>query len=289
LRQSKGNPPLPPVIWTENFLDFYIQVPQDPEGDQMYYMIDWGDGTSSGWIGPYNPGETVSISHVWTVEGAYQITVQAKNQNGISNPAVYLLSLSSDSKFFCVTLGYVSLTYFITIHVEGGVYYLFDWGDGNNSDWLGPFDPVMANYVWNFPGEYLLRWKARDLNGSETPWSSVMIKIVSLLPDYNVYIGAGFFREHGGKFGLGWHMTVENTGDTNVTGVMYENETTLTGKVISNGSGPFSITPCMSVSTGGCSFLDLHPIELINLTVQIGNMTYSKSGYEIGPFVLLVS
>jgi hypothetical protein len=209
LPQSDDNPPLPPVIWTENFLDFFIQVPQNPEGDQMYCMIDWGDGTNSGWIGPYNPGETISISHIWTVEGAYQITVQAKNQIGISNPVVYLLSLSSDIKFFCVTLGYVSLTYFITIHVEGNVYYLFDWGDGNTSDWLGPYyDPVMTSYVWNFPGVYLLRWKARDINGSVTPWLSVMITILLLhsQPQFEITFN-------------GPNIFVKNIGDANATNI----------------------------------------------------------------------
>jgi len=106
--------------------------------------------------------------------------------------------------------------------------------------------------------------------------------------DYKVYIGAGFYREHEGKFGWGWHMTVEDTGDTNITGVMYDKETTLSGKVVDNGSGPFSLIPGMSVGAASVSLLDFHPITLINLTVVVGNMTYSKSGYGIGPFVLLV-
>jgi hypothetical protein len=228
LPQCKGNPPVPPVIWTENFLDFCIQVPQNPEGDQIYYMIDWGDGTSSGWIGPYNPGETISISHVWTVEGAYQIIVQAKNQDGISNPAIYRLDLSSNFKFFYVTLGYVTLTYFITIHVESGLYYLFDWGDGNTSDWLGPLDPVMANHVWNFPGEYLFRWKAKDMNGSETPWSSVMIKIGSLLPQPVLEIGTI-------TGGFGTKVQIKNRGTANATNV----------SVTINFSGAWMILPLL--------------------------------------------
>ena len=69
--------------------------------------------------------------------------------------------------------------------------------------------------------------------------------------DYKVFIGAGIYREYGGKFGLGSHMTVVNTGDTNVTGVFYKKETTLSGKVIANGSGPFSVLPGMSVGTNG--------------------------------------
>jgi hypothetical protein len=111
---------------------------------------------------------------------------------------------------------------------------------------------------------------------------------VSSVEDYKVYIGAGINREYGeGKFGLGWHMTVENTGDTNISGFTYDKETTLLGKLVDNGSGLFSLLPGTGFSVGSW-LLDFHPISFINLTVVVGNMTYSKSGYGIGPFVLLV-
>lgn len=106
--------------------------------------------------------------------------------------------------------------------------------------------------------------------------------------DFKVYIGAGFYREHEAKFGGGWHMTVEDTGDTNITGFMYEKETTLSGKVVDNGSGTFSLQPGMSVGSASVSLFDFHPITLIKLTVVVGNMTYSKSRYGISPFVLLM-
>jgi len=107
--------------------------------------------------------------------------------------------------------------------------------------------------------------------------------------DYQVYIGAGINRYYGeGKFGWGWHMTVENTGDTNITGAMYNKETTLSGKIVDNGSGTFSLRPGFGTGLGTVILLDFHPITLINLTVVVENMTYSKSGYGIGPFVLIV-
>ncbi len=213
LPMYEGTPPLPPVLWTENFLDFFIQVPENPDEDQMYYMVDWGDGTSSGWIGPYNPGQTISVSHVWAADGGYQMTVQAQNQGGVSDPAFYLLSLSPEFKLFCVTLGYVSLTYFITLHAEERAYYLFDWGDGNTSGWLGPYnDTVLTRYTWFFPGEYLLRWKAKDVYGSETPWSSVSIKIVPLQPQPVLSIGAI-------TGGFGVKAQIRNIGNANATNV----------------------------------------------------------------------
>jgi hypothetical protein len=106
--------------------------------------------------------------------------------------------------------------------------------------------------------------------------------------DYAVYIGAGIMREYEGKVGLGYHMTVQNTGDTNITGITYENCTTLFGKEYSNGQQPFSLKPQTGFSVGTWVILDFHPITHITLTVVVGNVTFSKSGYEIGPLVLLV-
>jgi hypothetical protein len=119
---------------------------------------------------------------------------------------------------------------------------------------------------------------------------------VSSGEDYKVWIRAGMFRYdsyvlgwfHEGKFGLGWDMMVYNTGDTNISGFFQVKITKLNGEPIGNNTRPFSIEPDGGSGIGGATIFDLHPIICINLTVEIGNTTYSKSGYEIGPFVLLV-
>ena len=51
----------------------YSSSTTDNEGDQVYYLFDWGDGTDSGWIGPYNSGDECSVSHTWTRRGSYEI------------------------------------------------------------------------------------------------------------------------------------------------------------------------------------------------------------------------
>jgi len=51
----------------------------DPEGEQVYYMWDWGDGTPSEWTYPYDSGATACASHAWTEIGHYNITVKAKD------------------------------------------------------------------------------------------------------------------------------------------------------------------------------------------------------------------
>jgi hypothetical protein len=57
----------------------YSSSTTDPDDDQIYYMFDWGDGIDSGWLGPYNSGETCEESHTWGKEGNYEIKVRAKD------------------------------------------------------------------------------------------------------------------------------------------------------------------------------------------------------------------
>lgn len=57
----------------------------DPERDQIYYLFDWGDGTESGWKGPYNSGEKANTSHRWANIGTYNIKVKAKDENGVQS------------------------------------------------------------------------------------------------------------------------------------------------------------------------------------------------------------
>ena len=51
----------------------------DPEGDDIYYWFEWGDGENSGWVGPYSSGDTGSAGHIWTTAGDFPVTVKAKD------------------------------------------------------------------------------------------------------------------------------------------------------------------------------------------------------------------
>ena len=57
----------------------------DPEDDSIFYFVDWGDNTSTDWIGPYNSNSKVNISHNWNEEGEYQIKVKAKGDAGLES------------------------------------------------------------------------------------------------------------------------------------------------------------------------------------------------------------
>jgi hypothetical protein len=51
----------------------------DPDKDMIYYFIDWGDDTTSGWLGWYNSGEEITVSHTWSETGTYNIKAKVKD------------------------------------------------------------------------------------------------------------------------------------------------------------------------------------------------------------------
>jgi len=60
---------------------YYTTSTSDPDGDNIYYMFDWGDGTQSNWMGPYRSNELITANHVWGYKGDYFIKVKAKDEN----------------------------------------------------------------------------------------------------------------------------------------------------------------------------------------------------------------
>jgi len=65
-------------------LYMYTTSADDPEGDPIYYMFDWGDGSYSKWLGPNISGNEVSDNHSWS-KGTYDIKVKAKDTRGFES------------------------------------------------------------------------------------------------------------------------------------------------------------------------------------------------------------
>jgi len=51
----------------------------DSNLDYLFYYIEWGDALFENWIGPYESGETVTISHNWSEPGTYIIRAKVKD------------------------------------------------------------------------------------------------------------------------------------------------------------------------------------------------------------------
>jgi len=53
----------------------------DPDGDNIFYQFEWGDNTTSNWLGPYEGGVSVQAQHQWEIAEEYEIRVRAKDDN----------------------------------------------------------------------------------------------------------------------------------------------------------------------------------------------------------------
>jgi len=51
----------------------------DPDSNNLYYYIDWGDGSDIAKYGPYGSGRSISKSHTWLEQGSYTIQVKSKD------------------------------------------------------------------------------------------------------------------------------------------------------------------------------------------------------------------
>ncbi|MBU0497171.1 MAG: PKD domain-containing protein [Candidatus Thermoplasmatota archaeon] len=62
----------------------FSAVTTDPEGEQISYLFDWGDGTLSDWIGPVASGTGVSAEYAWVDAGIFNVRVKASDGNSES-------------------------------------------------------------------------------------------------------------------------------------------------------------------------------------------------------------
>jgi len=81
-------PPEKPEFYGPSYGKIYVKhtftaSTTDPDGDNVYYIFDWGDNSNSGWLGPYHSGEEITASHRWTTTGTGLLKVRAKDIHGV--------------------------------------------------------------------------------------------------------------------------------------------------------------------------------------------------------------
>jgi len=191
---STSNPPDTPSITgptrgAKNIEYTFSTATTDPDGDQVYYWFDWGDGNNSGWLGPYTSGLTITATHSWSALGTYDVKVKAKDVYGVqsswSDPLTITIVLDNPPNTPTITgqtHGRTGVTYpytFVTTDPDGDdVYYYVDWGDESNSGWLGPHASgvqASATHSWSQQGNYTVKVKAKDDYGMESDWGTLSV------------------------------------------------------------------------------------------------------------------
>jgi outer membrane protein assembly factor BamB len=83
-RNDINQPPDPPsingpTIGLKNKQHTYNFTLDDPELDDIELFVDWGDGNTAGWLGPFDSGETQTLTHSWSEKGTYTVKAKARD------------------------------------------------------------------------------------------------------------------------------------------------------------------------------------------------------------------
>ena len=193
----------------------------DSNGDDVFYLFDWGDGTISGWLGPYISGDTVNAFHTWTQLGSYSVNVKAMDSNLAESEWSNSLPITM-SKNKQITnndnnppnppeitgplFGKVGEVYFYYFTVtdpdeDDGLWELeIDFGDeiiierscdsGECVPWKNG-ETVEIKHMWKRTGTYELTARVMDVYGELSEWSD---PLSISMPKNKPYINTPFIR-----------------------------------------------------------------------------------------------
>ncbi len=171
--------------------------------DNKVYCLDIDDGTK---IWEYETGSFIDYSSPAIADGRLYIgsrdnTIYCFGDEGNQPP-------SKPSKPSGITSGSIGTEYSYSTSTtdpeEDQLYYLFDWGDSENSGWLGPYssgEMISASHTWSTANDYEVKVKAKDIHNSESLWSSVLtVTISEQLPEKELAIGVSSSVIEGDEF-----------------------------------------------------------------------------------------
>jgi outer membrane protein assembly factor BamB len=177
---DKPSTPGGPSLTQVNDTCSFVTSASDPDGDEISYQFDWGDGSKSEWSN-FVPNESpVTMSKSWSTVGEYAIKARAKDKKGAISDWSAELKIGvapnyppSTPVIIGPSTGYVNIIYTFTALATDpngdSVAYQFDWGDGTQSNW-SPLVPngttVTMSKSWSSPRNwYTVKAKAKDRKG----------------------------------------------------------------------------------------------------------------------------
>jgi len=84
---NPNNPPNTPTIsgpakGKPGLIYRYNVTATDPDQDHLSCYIEWGDNTTTDWTGPFASGDSISVTHSWSIKGTYTVRVKVKDEHG---------------------------------------------------------------------------------------------------------------------------------------------------------------------------------------------------------------
>ncbi|HWR63778.1 MAG TPA: PKD domain-containing protein [Candidatus Thermoplasmatota archaeon] len=151
----------------------FMTVAPDPEGDQVSYQWDWGDGNVSDWFGPFDFGQRTSAIHEWADNGTYEVKVRARDELGKQSSwsSAYNVTIAPQVELSNCKPGYLYFV-FLTFDKTYGYIYSLDLlgvsliiSTGGMRVFAGGSDSVNT-VVFEMQNKFLddQRWNATSIN-----------------------------------------------------------------------------------------------------------------------------
>ena len=172
----------------------YTATSKDPDGDQLFFTFDWGDGATTKTL--LSASFTGRANHIWKEKGVYEVKAMATDSQGASSgwSEPFSVSISGSSTVNSppkkptppagINSGLAGISYTFTGYAADAnrdpLSYTFEWGDGQTSktDFMRSGLSARASHAWSGTGAYSVRVQATDSNGALSPWSASKTVII---------------------------------------------------------------------------------------------------------------
>jgi hypothetical protein len=205
IKYPGGNKQEPPIIEgpTEGLpgVEYeYTFTLNDPEEDEVEFLIDWDDGTKEYWRGPYTSGTKVTVSHTWDEDDRYNLRAKSRDIWDDSHWSEYVVKIGNqppepptiDGPKHGDTQQQLTYTFVAIDEEDEDVNYSIDWDDGTTTEigYHESGETVTAEHSWNTNKEYNITAQAFDIHGKPGEWSKYHIRIGDQPPTMQGIYGA---------------------------------------------------------------------------------------------------
>lgn len=175
---------------------FYTAGATDPEGDQLFYQWDFGDGQlEQEYLSSYdmfNSGTNQTVGHIWTSTGEKQVRVRAIDKwYGVDRWGNWSEPLNVSVGPGC-GINVVSTNVLVNQNVNfSGINYEFDFKQRENPTWDWEFGNGNTSTVqntsqtYNKTDEYVVNLSLDDGAGESVNYS-ILLNVVNLSAEFNI-------------------------------------------------------------------------------------------------------
>jgi hypothetical protein len=133
--------------------DPYLRIIQERTNDSYYEVLEGTDGTEE------------IFGQTWWYSDIIKVTIKNDAPDKPSKPSGPNNGKTGQEYTYSTT----------TFDGDGDeVYYQWDWDDGTNSEWEGPYssgETVESTHTWEKAGNYQVKVKSKDIHDYESDWS----------------------------------------------------------------------------------------------------------------------